>query len=88
MGGDERSIYVLTSQLRKYWLKKVPYDLSYDISRDTSIMRWLTCSEKPAYLQAIALKLLSIVPHSANCERIFSVLKWFYGQRHARLDPN
>jgi hAT family C-terminal dimerisation region len=88
MGGDENSIFILTSQLRKYWLNKTPYDLSYDIERDTPIMWWLTCYEKPPYLQTIALKLFSIVPHSANCERIFSVLRWFYGQRRTRLDPS
>ena len=43
---------------------------------------------KTPYLQTIALKLFSIVPHSANCERIFSVLRWFYGQRQTRLDPS
>ena len=25
---------------------------------------------------------------TANCEKIFSVLRWFYGQRRTRLDPN
>ena len=88
MGGDENSIFVLTSQLRKYWLNKTPYDLSYDIKTDTPTMWWLTCCEKPLYLQTIALKLFSIVQHSANCERIFSVLRWFYGQRRTRLDPS
>jgi hypothetical protein len=34
------------------------------------------------------LKLLGIVPHSANCERIFSVLRWFYGQRRTKLSAN
>jgi hypothetical protein len=88
MGGDENSIFVLTSQLRKYWLNKTPYDLPYDNERDTPIMWWLTCCEKPLYLQTIALKLFSIVPHSANCERIFSVLRWFYGQRRTKLNPS
>jgi hypothetical protein len=48
----------------------------------------MTCPEKPTYLQRIALKLLSIVPHLANCERIFSVLRWFYGQRRTKLNTN
>ena len=88
MGGNEQSILVLISQLRKYWLKKSPYDLPYDNIRDTPEIWWMTCPEKPTYLQRIALKLLNIVPHSANCERIFSVLRWFYGQRRTRLDPS
>ena len=85
MGGNEQSILVLVSQLRRYWLKKSPYDLPYDILRDTPEIWWMTCPEKPTYLQRISLKLLSIVPHSANCERIFSVLRWFYGQRRTKL---
>jgi hypothetical protein len=88
MGGDEQAILILISQMRKYWLKKSPYDLPYDIIRDTPEIWWMTCPEKPGYLQQIGLKLLSIVSHSANCERIFSVLKWFYGQRRTKLSPN
>ena len=88
MGGDEQAVLILISQMRKFWLKKSPYDLPYDITRDTPEIWWMTCPEKPTYLQRIALKLLSIVPHSANCERIFSVLRWFYGQRRTKLSTN
>jgi hypothetical protein len=35
MGGDEQAILVLISQMRKFWLKKSPYDLPYDVTRDT-----------------------------------------------------
>jgi len=88
MGGDEQAILVLISQMRKYWLKKSPYDLPYDTTRDTPEIWWMTCPERPAHLQRIALKLLNLVPHSANCERIFSVLRWFYGQRRTKLSPS
>ena len=88
MGGNEQSIVILISQLQKYWLNKIPYDLSYNISRNTSIIWWLTCPERLIYLQRIAIKLFSIIPYLANCERIFSVLKWFYEQWHTRLDSN
>nr|CAG8592574.1 13176_t:CDS:2 [Entrophospora candida] len=72
----------------RYWLNKPPFDLGFDSLRDTPVTWWQTCVEKPPFIQTIALNLLSIVPHSANCERIFSVLQWFFGQRRSRLDPN
>jgi hypothetical protein len=34
----------------------------------------------------LAIKLFSITPHSASCERIFSSLGWFFGKRQQRLN--
>ncbi|CAG8663096.1 1327_t:CDS:2, partial [Diversispora eburnea] len=39
-------------------------------------------------LKTFALKLFSITPNSAGCERIFSSLSWFYGKRRYRLLTN
>src|SRR5437588_290255 len=33
------------------------------------------------YLKSLALKLFSIIPHSASCERSFSMLSFIYGKR-------
>ncbi|CAB4459590.1 unnamed protein product [Rhizophagus irregularis] len=41
----------------------------------------LLCKQSNHYLQKLALYILSIVPHSASCERIFSVLNWFIQKR-------
>ncbi|KAF0495843.1 zinc finger bed domain-containing protein 1-like [Gigaspora margarita] len=37
------------------------------------------------YLVQLALKLFSIVPHAAGCERVWSRLGWLYGLRRNRL---
>ncbi|RIA92763.1 hypothetical protein C1645_820166 [Glomus cerebriforme] len=36
-------------------------------------------------LQALALQLFAVSPHSASCECLFSVLGWFYDQRRTKL---
>ncbi|GES88063.1 ribonuclease H-like domain-containing protein [Rhizophagus clarus] len=33
----------------------------------------------------LALKLFSITPHAAGCERVWSSLGWLYGKRRTRL---
>ncbi|CAG8723625.1 5049_t:CDS:2, partial [Rhizophagus irregularis] len=40
------------------------------------------------YLVQLALKLLSITPHAAGCERVWSNLGWLYGKRRNRLGLN
>ena len=35
-------------------------------------------------IRKLALKIHTIVPHNANCERIFSVLGWFIGKRRTK----
>ena len=37
-------------------------------------------------LVSLAIKMFSITPSEAGCERNFSTLKWFYGDRRTRLD--
>jgi hypothetical protein len=37
------------------------------------------------YLKSLALKLFSIIPHSASCERSFSMLSFIYGKRRQCL---
>ncbi|CAG8732030.1 4321_t:CDS:2, partial [Cetraspora pellucida] len=36
-------------------------------------------------LQALALRLFAITPHSASCKHSFLILGWFYNQRHTNL---
>src|SRR4051812_10523196 len=50
--------------------------------------RWNTCEIKPDHLQRLAMKLFSITPSSAACERIFSSLGWIYGKCRTRLEIN
>ncbi|GBB95512.1 hypothetical protein RclHR1_02550024 [Rhizophagus clarus] len=38
------------------------------------------------YLVQLALKLFSIIPHAAGCERVWSSLSWLYGKKQTCLD--
>src|SRR5271170_4423868 len=43
------------------------------------------CMPSPPYLQLLAMKLFSIIPHAASCERIWSICEWIVGKRRTRL---
>jgi len=47
---------------------------------------WCTCEDNYNHLQELAIKLFSVVPHSAGCERNFSNLGWLYGTRRHNLN--
>ncbi|CAG8762553.1 3152_t:CDS:2, partial [Cetraspora pellucida] len=57
----------------------------YLISLANTIFRLPNQNIKEWELQALALRLFAITPHSASCERSFSVLGWFYNQRRTNL---
>ncbi|EXX61631.1 hypothetical protein RirG_169410 [Rhizophagus irregularis DAOM 197198w] len=40
------------------------------------------------FIQQLALKIFSITPHNARCERIFSVMGWYMNKRRTRLSVN
>jgi hypothetical protein len=83
MGHDQDSCQRLISQIRKYKIKRSPFDLSF-FKSDNPIFWWETI-QNSSELQALALRLFAITPHSASCERSFSILGWFYGQRRTNL---
>jgi hypothetical protein len=83
MGHDQDSCQRLISQIRKYKIKRSPFDLSF-FKSDNPIYWWETIQNSNE-LQALALRLFAITPHSASCERSFSILGWFYGQRRTNL---
>ncbi|CAG8473361.1 4581_t:CDS:2 [Ambispora leptoticha] len=66
---------------------RAPFDQPYNLRSDTPIIWWDTAQHKKEEweLQALALRLFAITPHSASCERSFSVLGWFYNQRRTNL---
>jgi len=90
MGHDQESCGRLLTQIRKYKTKKAPFNQNYNYKTDTPIIWWETAqnAKEEWELQALALRLFAITPHSASCERSFSVLGWFYGQRRAKLAVN
>ena len=92
MGKSKKSSEILITQLRLYKEQKHttngrsnPYVASYTIDGDTPLMWWNTCEVKPNHLQRLAIKLFSITPSSAACERMFSSLGWMYGKRRNQL---
>ncbi|CAB4431117.1 unnamed protein product [Rhizophagus irregularis] len=63
------------------------YSLEYDEFRSPQIWwKFVDNDKNNNQLRNIALKLFAIVPHSASCERNFSNLGWFYGNRQQNLN--
>lgn len=87
MGHNQNSCEKLLSQIRKYKLRKAPFNQSYNSNSDNPIIWWEATqnSDEEWQLQALALRLFAITPHSASCERSFSILGWFYGKRRTNL---
>lgn len=83
-GGNENSCKILLNQLRLYYNHKAPYDMEYTNNYDTPELWWSTCRQPKNYIQELALKLFSITPHQASCERVFSILNWMIGKRRTR----
>jgi hypothetical protein len=92
MGKSKKSCEKLITQLRIYKEQKRivnnkpnPYVSPYTIGSDTPLMWWNTCEAKPNHLRQLAIKLFSITPSSAACERMFSSMGWLYGKRRTQL---
>lgn len=81
----QKSGEVLIAQLRDYHTQQPPYNASYVYNFDTPIKWWQTCETNPPYLQQLAIKLFSVSPHAASCERVWSVCGWIHGTRRTRL---
>lgn len=87
MGGGELSSAKLVSQLRSFYLGEVEFDYPFTIGDDNVLTWWLMCnpvSKDENHIQQLALKILSITPHNAGCERTFSVLGWFANKRRTK----
>ncbi|CAB4476985.1 unnamed protein product [Rhizophagus irregularis] len=85
MGGGLKSAFTLAVQMNNYDDFKSPYNFPYIDELQTPQSWWLGCKQSNHYLQELALYILSIVPHSASCEHVFSVLNWFTQKRRSRL---
>lgn len=81
----KKSGEVLIAQLRDYYMRQSPYNASYTCNIDTPIKWWQTCEMKPPYLQNLAIKLFSVSPHAASCERVWSVCGWIHGARRTNI---
>ena len=85
LGNNQKSLEKLYMKMNHYKLKTSPYDVNYS-SEDSPRLWWLGIDdERNNPLQQLALLMLDITPHSANCERNFSALGWIYGKKRLRL---
>ena len=87
MGGGKNSSQVLIGQFSNYKNKKAPYDHEF-IDEIYTVKSWWTMTyeenDDKNYIRDLTLKILSIRPHNARCERIFSVLGWMINKRRTR----
>lgn len=81
----KQSAETLLAQLGEFYLQAVPYNTPYASQINTPLSWWKMCIPSPPYLQLLAIKLFSIVPHAASCERIWSICGWMIGKRRTRL---
>src|SRR6266496_6792631 len=84
IGGGSKTALTLAIQMNNYDAFKPPYNFPYVSNLQTPQLWWLGCRQSQHHLQELALYILSIVPHSASCEHVFSVLSWFTQKRRSR----
>ncbi|RHZ85688.1 hypothetical protein Glove_62g26 [Diversispora epigaea] len=82
---SDNSYKELLSQLRRYEAKLNPFDLTYT-EIDTPQVWWGSIKKKPQHLVQLAIRLFSITPSQASCERNFSTLKWLLGDHRTRMN--
>ncbi len=61
-----------------------PYEFAYIPELYSIQSWWKMIRQKENWIQILALKLHSITPHNASCERVFSVLGWMCSKRRSR----
>lgn len=78
----------MLEQLREYKLNNYPYNAPFNLEKGSAINWWYTCESEGGYdyLQELAIKIFSIIPHSASCERSFSTLGWYFCKTRQRLN--
>jgi hypothetical protein len=91
MGGKNGERKELMHQMKKYRKREDPFDI--EVGEVETPDEWWSSLEdnfpqdKDCLVQ-LALKLFSVTPHAAGCERIWSSLSWIYGKRRNRLNLN
>ena len=75
----------LVAQMIKFKENQSPYNMDYIDEINTPMSWWSCIDDSPNHLKRLAKKLFSIVPHSASCERIWSICGWMYGDRRTNL---
>ncbi|CAG8820904.1 9265_t:CDS:2, partial [Racocetra persica] len=84
-GHDQYECADLVALMRQFREKEDGFDLPYSFEKDTPLLWWMTNHIGSNSIVQLAIKIFSITPHSADCERTFSSLGWLYGKRRQRL---
>ena len=86
LGNGKCSTMRLMSQLMKFKHGQSPYDLPFDGEFMSPCLWWMSVADSVgSELQRLAMRLLSITPHSAACERAFSILGWIHTKSRNRM---
>jgi len=84
---NERS--ELMHQMRQYRACEPPFDIEIGVT-EIPYTWWFSLEDSfnkgEDYIVQLALKLFSVTPHAAGCERVWSTLGWIYGKRRTRLE--
>jgi hypothetical protein len=77
--------------MKQYRKREKPFDIEIG-DTETPYTWWFSIEDSfpkdEDYLVQLALKLFSITPHAAECERVWSSLGWIYGKRRTCLGLN
>ncbi|POG78410.1 hypothetical protein GLOIN_2v1766884 [Rhizophagus irregularis DAOM 181602=DAOM 197198] len=91
MDGRENSSSKLIGQIAAFRNNLPPYNDEF-IPKYYTVEHWWNYVEQDEgeenFIQQLALKVFSITPHNAGCERIFSVMGWYINKRRTRLSVN
>src|SRR4051812_37300070 len=91
MGKNNAERKELMHQMKKYRTREKPFDIEIGIA-ETPYTWWFSIEDSfpkdEDYLVQLAIKLFSITPYAAGCERVWSSLGWIYGKRRTRLGLN
>src|SRR4051812_37831029 len=65
----KESAEILLAQLEEFHLQKItPYNAPYSSQVNLPLSWWDMCVSTPPYLQLLATKIFTIIPHAASCE--------------------
>jgi len=85
-GNSKLSTMKLMSQIMKYKAGEAPYNLPFADEFMSATLWWQTTEDcMGSELKILAVQLLSITPHSAACERTFSILGWIHSKSRNRF---